>query len=276
MKFARWLTLGVALLLSFGLISSNALTQGQQVQVTVTLTFTNLCEDVLITLTQIVLQSGLSLHVSVEQIELPPGESYELTRELSFTPRTLTVVGFMNREQFKATIDPLPYNQPFRVEETDGCLQILATLTGQQPPTQPPTQPEAKPIVPGQNLNQVLATLQARGMSVRQEGSQTKPKLGDVSDPMLLRAISGFSAQLLWVSAPGTLRSVITWDNPSVDLDLIVFGFPFGFCFQLNPTGILAEVCDRAPFGPVSGTVFAVLVINWSPLPQAYVLSLSP
>jgi hypothetical protein len=275
MKFARWLTLGVALLFSFGLISSNALTQGQQV--TVTLTFTNICEDTLLTLTQIVLQSGLSLHISVERIELPPGQSYELTRELSFTPRTLTVVGFVDREEFKVTFDPLIYNQPFRDQgEARGCLQIFATLSGGEtpPPTAPPT--EAKPIVPGQNLNQVLATLQARGMSVRQEGSQSNPKLGDVSDPMLLRAISGFSAQLLWVSAPGTLRSVITWDNPSVDLDLIVFGFPFGFCFQLNPAGILAETCDRAPFGPVSGTVFAVLVINWSPLPQAYVLSLSP
>ncbi len=273
MKFARWLTLGAALLLSFGLISSNALTQSQQ-QVTVTLTFTNVCDAYLV-LTQIVLQSGLSVHVSIQRIELPYNQPVELTYQLAFTPQTLTIVGTMNGQDFKAVIDPLPYNEPFRVKETDGCLQVLATLAGEEVPPSPPP-PTEKPITPGMDLNSVLAVLQAQGVSVRQEGSQTSPKLGDVSDPMLLRAISGFSAQLLWVSAPGTLRSVITWDNPAVDLDLIVFGLPFGFCFQLNPAGILAEVCDRPPFGPVSGTVFAVLIINWSPLPQAYVLSLSP
>ncbi len=283
MRFARWLAFGVTLMvasaLGLGLFPAvTALTQGQQ-STTVTLTFTNVCE-VRMALTQIVLRSGLSVHVSIQRIELPTNQPVERTFQLQFTPQQLALVGEMGGQGFKAEIDPLPYNQAIRVEETDGCLQVLATLAGQQPPTTPsptPPGPGAKPIAPGMDLNQVLAALQARGVPVRQEGSQSKPKLGDVSDPMLLRAIPGFSAQLVWVSAPGSLRSVIAWDNPAVDLDLIVFGFfPFGFCFQLTPPGVLAELCDRPPFGPVAGTVFAVLVINWSPTPQAYVLSLSP
>ncbi|MBI1730030.1 hypothetical protein HY229_04450 [Candidatus Acetothermia bacterium] len=136
------------------------------------------------------------------------------------------------------------------------------------------SRPGEKPVAEGQSVDQVLAALGASGVMVKQDGSQTSPKLNNVADPMFLREIDAFSAQVIWVtSGAGTLRSVITWDNPSVDLDLIVIGT--GGCFQLAPPGQLAEVCDRAPFAPVPGFVFAVIIINWSGANQAFVLSLS-
>ncbi len=266
---ALWITL-----LGLGLIAPGALTQGQQVEVT--LRFRNVCEDARFAIQQIAFVAGRSLDLSIVSLVLGPGETVEFRRELSFVPERLGVSGTFNNQTFSVEFAPLPTERPVRDGgEVGGCLEVFAVLEGtatQPPPGQPPSGP--KPIAPGQSLQQVLLALQAQGFQIRQEGSEANPKLRDLNDPMFLRAIPGFHVQVLWVSAPGTLRSVITWDNPAVDLDLLVFGF--GACFQLTPPGVLAELCDRAPSAPVPGVVFAVVIINWSPLPQAYVLSLSP
>jgi len=256
------------LLLGLGLVSSSSGASADQ-QVEVTISFTNVCESATLTIQQIVLSAGKSIDITFTSLPVRPGETVDFTRQLAFTPQRLGLSGTLDGQPFSVAFEPLPVGTPVRDQgEVGGCLEVLVTLSGG-----PEEQPGKKPISEGQSLQQVLQLLQLRGVSIRTEGSQTKPKLSDVSDPMLLRAIPGFSAQLIWVSSPGTLRSVIAWDDPSVDLDLLVFGF--GACFQLTPPGVLAEVCDRAPFGPVPGTIFAVLVINWSPVPQAYVLSLS-
>jgi len=209
------------------------------------------------------LKTFIPIHIQIlaPPIEVAVGTTKEFLFELKDTPTSASIKGTIERQR------PLDVDVPVgKTEYPCGIIQL--SLVGAPPP------PSEKPIVPGQSLEQVLQTLQLRGVSTRIEGSQDKPKLSDVSEPMLLRAIAGSSAQLIWISSPGTLRSVITWDNPAVDLDLIVFGFPGGFCFQLSPPGILAETCDRPT--PVPGMVFAVLIINWSLTPQAYVLSLSP
>jgi hypothetical protein len=262
----------LSLLLLIGLTVTSG---GAQQQVEVVISFTNVCEEISITIQQIVLAAGRSIDISFLTLQINPGETVDFTRQLAFTPERMGLQGTFDGQSFSLTVDPLPIGTPFRDQgEVGGCLEMLVVVSGgEQPPTPPPGE---KPIAPGQSLEQVIEVLQAMGINVRQEGSQTSPKLPNVDDPMLLRAIAGLSAQLLWVSAPGSLRSVISWDNPAVDLDLIVFAFPFGFCFQLNPAGLLAEICDRPPFGPVPGAVFAVLIINWSLTPQAYVLALSP
>lgn len=278
MRLKTVLTFGVVIALGFVLVSGGALTQQSQGQKT-TISFTNVCQDRQVTITQIVLTDGRSIDISFTQLSLAPGQTQKVEKNLRFRPTRMGLGGAIDGQEFSLTIDPLPLNQTFTPEGAGGCLQILVEISGAQ---QPPT--GEKPIAPGQNLQQVLNTLQARGIRAdRIEGSQTSPKLGDVADPMLLRAIPGASLQLLWVSSgTGTLRSVITWDSPSVDLDLIVFGIPGGACFQLNGPGILSELCDRpadalhGPLGgPVAGVVFAVLIINWSGTPQPYVLSLS-
>lgn len=264
-------------LLGLGVLFGGALTQSQSQNVDVKLTFRNVCEEGTITIQQIAFTAGRSLDLSIVSIPIRPGQTAEFARTLPFVPERLGLSGTLDGRTFTVEFSPLPTERPVRDQgEVGGCLEVFAVLSGggTQPPQPPSTQPGEKPIAPGMDLNQVLAALQARGFQIRQEGSQSDPKLRDLSDPMLLRAIPGFSVQLVWVGAPGTLRSVITWDNPAVDLDLLVFGF--GACFQLTPPGVLAELCDRAPSAPVPGVVFAVVIINWSPLPQAYVLSLSP
>jgi hypothetical protein len=271
MMFKRLFAVGVLVVVGLGLASGSALTQQE---VDVTLSFTNVCQDSTLTVNQIILSAGRSLDITITAAQIRPGQTVEFRRTLGFTPSRLDVKGSVDGQGFEVAFDPLQFNTPLRDQgEANGCLQVVVSISGGE--TQPPPPPTGtKPIIPGQSLDQVLGTLQAMGLSIRTEGSQADPKLGDVSDPMLLRAIPGFSAQLLWVAAPGTLRSVITWDNPAVDLDLLVFGF--GACFQLSPAGVLAEICDRAPSGPVPGVIFGVLVINWSPTTQAFVLSLSP
>ena len=273
----RMSVVALGVLLVLGGLSGGALTQSQSQSQTVTvqLNFRNVCEQGTITIQQIAFTAGRSLDLSLVSIPIGPGQTAEFSRELSFVPERLAVSGTLDGRTFNVEFQPLPTGQPVRDQgEVGGCLEVFAVLegAGTQPPSQPPT--GQKPIFEGQSLQQVLGLLQAQGFQIRQEGSQANPKLRDLSDPMFLRAIPGFSVQVVWVGAPGTLRSVITWDNPAVDLDLLVFGF--GACFQLTPPGVLAELCDRAPSAPVPGVVFAVVIINWSPLPQAYVLSLSP
>jgi len=268
----RILIVGLGVLVGLGLVSGGALTQSQTVEVQ--LTFRNVCEQSTLTIQQIALTAGRSLDLSIVLIQLGPGESAQFERRLSFVPTRLTVSGQLDGRTFSVEFEPLPTDRPARDQgEVGGCLEVFAVIEGGETQPPPPS-PGQKPIVEGQSLQQVLVALQAQGFQIRQEGSETNPKLRDLSDPMFLRAIPAFNVQVLWVSAPGTLRSVITWDNPAVDLDLLVFGF--GACFQLTPPGVLAELCDRAPSAPVPGVVFAVVIINWSPLPQAYVLSLSP
>jgi len=280
MRIRSMARLAVLLLLSVGLVAGSALSQSGRQGQTTTITFTNVCSQQTVVVDQIMLTDGRSLDVTIQEIVLEPGQSSELEKQLNFTPTRMGLGGNINGQEFSFTIDPLPLNDEFTPQEAQGCLEILVEAPGGG--TQIPPERD-KPIAQGDNLQTVLNTLSLNGIqSHRVEGSQASPKLNDLNDPMFLRAIPGSSFQLVWVSSgAGQLRSVITWDNPSVDLDLIVFGNA-GACFQLNGPGILSELCDRAaeaghgPIGgPVAGNVFAVLIINWSGQMQPYVLSLS-
>ena len=280
MQARGWLRLSVLLLLGIGLVAGSALSQSSRQSQTTTVAFTNVCSQQTIVINQVMLTDGRSLDITLQEITLEPGQSSELSKDLSFTPTRLGLGGTINGQEFSFTVDPLPLNETFSPNQAQGCLEINVEAPGggaQIPPERD------KPIAQGDNLQTVLNTLSLNGIqSHRVEGSQSNPKLNDLNDPMFLRAIPGSSFQLVWVSSgAGQLRSVVTWDNPSVDLDLIVFGNA-GACFQLNGPGILSELCDRAagtahgPIGgPVAGNVFAVLIVNWTSQMQPYVLSLS-
>lgn len=272
--------LAVLLLLSVGLVAGSALSQSTQQDQTTTVTLENVCSQPTVVINQIMLTDGRSLDVTLREITLEPGQSTQVTKDLSFTPTRLGLGGTINGQEFSFTVDPLPLNETFNPDPAQGCLQILVEAPGGGAEVPPERD---KPIAEGDNLQTVLNTLQLNDIeSDRVEGSQEDPKLSDLNDPMFLRAIPGSSFQLVWVSSgAGQLRSAVTWDNPSVDLDLIVFGNA-GACFQLNGPGILSELCDRSAEaghgpvgGPVAGNVFAVLIINWSSQMQPYVLSLS-
>ncbi len=271
MRSKRLLTAGLVVILALTLASSGAQTQQQQLEAIVSIQ--NICQQgtLVIQVIQLTLNgTPLATQFLLPGKQINPGETASFSLKVSAAPNDLAISGTLNNQSFAFKVDQLELNQP--VTDREHCLQVVVSLSGQQPGQQP----GQKPIQEGQSLDQVLQSLQALGIPISQEGSQASPKLPNLSDPMLLRVISGFSAQLLFVSAPGSLRAVITWDRPTVDLDLIVIGLPGGFCFQLTPPGVLAEICDRAPFGPVLGVVFAVVIINWSATPTAYVLSLSP
>lgn len=259
----------IALLLGVSLVSSSALTQQQQMEATVSIT--NICSQnvLVIQVIQLTLNgTPIATQFLFPGQQIKPKETFKFTLKVSTTPNDLTIAGALDGQGFTVKIEQLSLNTP--ITDREHCMEILVSLPGAVQP------PPAKPITSGQSLEQVLGTLQALGIAVSTEGSQTNPKLPNIGDPMLIRVISGSSAQLLFLSAPGTLRAVITWDSPTIDLDLIVIGLPGGFCFQLTPPGVLAEICDRPPSGPVTGVLFAVIIINWSAFPEAYVLSLSP
>ncbi len=280
MQARRWLGLTVLLLLGIGLVAGSGLSQSSRQGQTTTVAFTNVCSQQTIVINQVMLTDGRSLDITLQEITLEPGQSSDLSKDLSFTPTRLGLGGSINGQAFSFTIDPLPLNETFNPNQAQGCLEINVEAPGGGARIPPERD---KPIAQGDSLQTVLNTLQLNGIqSHRVEGSRSSPKLRDLNDPMFLRAIPASSFQLIWVSSgAGQLRSVITWDNPSVDLDLIVFGNA-GFCFQLNGPGDLAELCDRSAGpahgpvgGPVAGNVFAVLVINWTGQMQPYVLSLS-
>ena len=267
----------LALLAVVFLYSGSALTQSESQPFEIQLT--NVCSQGVISLNLISLEvegSPFPIQATVTNVQIQPGQTITQNGTTTVTPTRLRVLGSFNGESFAATFEPLQFNVALNdTSVAGGCLQALVQFNASNDgggTTQPPTT-GTKPIVSGQTLDQVIASLSANGIPLDVDGSQANPKIGNVDDPQLLRLATAFSAQLIWVSAPGQLRSVINWDNPNVDLDLLVFGL--GACFQLNGTGLLAETCDRAPFGPVVGNVFAVIVINWSAANQAFVLSLS-
>lgn len=265
--------------LVLGLAFGSSLTQAQVTSIPIEIQLSNVCSQGTIIPLAVIFSAGFSnFAVTITGLSLGPGQSYGTEQELPFTPNQLTVQGLFGSTQFSAVFEDFMFNVAYNDPDVaGGCLQTTVSAeTGRDDggETQPTPPTGDKPLAQGQTFEQVLAALATMNIPVDIDGNQTSPKLGNVGDPMLLRSINGFSAQVIWVSAPGSLRSVITWDNPLVDLDLIVIGLPS--CFQLTPPGVLAEFCDRFPYGPAGGLIFPVIIINWTGVNQAYVLSLSP
>jgi hypothetical protein len=272
MKFGLLKKLSLTILFVAMLVAGFSQTQAQST-ITFTAVVSNVCSQASFSISTIFLFVGFFptfVDTHVPNLTLLPGQTYSVNGSTSTTPTQLTITGSYNSSAFTASFTPFAFNTNYNNKDIAGaCMNAIVKTTSDGV-----GKPSEKPVAEGQSVDQVLAALGAAGEMIKQDGSQSSPKLNNVADPMFLREIDAFSAQVIWVtSGAGTLRSVITWDNPSVDLDLIVIGT--GGCFQLAPPGQLAEVCDRAPFAPVPGFVFAVIIINWSGANQAFVLSLS-
>ncbi len=144
-------------------------------------------------------------------------------------------------------------------------------------------------LSPGMAPAQILANLRGAGAQVAEQGSETRPKLGDADDPILVGAFpSGFAASALWVSTTGSLRVAVTYDRPSAFIWLWVVPVPnfWNTVTAWSPlTGALSVSVDRPQIyqpltqwgnAPVPGTLFFVLVIKWDLGPaMPYVLTLS-
>lgn len=288
----RILTLAVVIaLLSVGLIADQAaLTQTTsevQTQKDVTVRINNTCRDTLIA-QSFNFSNGQStqLKLILPGIQVSGGTSQDLKfDDINFSPTSVVVAGVLGNQNFNATAG---INEPATV---NSCATISLFVGGQT--TTPPTTggqaqlPSDFQGFPSLSAEQAIQQLQLMGYSVDVQGSSASPKLGDVSDPLLLGALSsGLTARAIFVSAPGQLRASMLYDQPNANLILMVFGG--GFCASLSPTfvglGGLSVNCDRpaalAPFttiggGPVPGFVHLVLVIKLGGPALPYVLSLS-
>lgn len=274
----RWGTyVGLFLVLTLMVAAGNALSQQA---VTAQLTITNQNCRGGVQIAQFTWLKGsvpFAINLKVPPVNVAVGSSEQLSFELKDTPTAVNLQGTLEQEI------PLDVTAPVGTTTQYECGLITLSLVGQTPPTTTPpgtTAPSGKAgLTQGMTPEQVAQALQLNGLAVRTEGDQNNPKLNDVNDPMLLGAQAPLSARLIFASSvTNTLRAVLSWDQPANDLDLLVIGIGGSSCFQLNPAGLLAELCDRAPFGPAFSPfgVFAVVVINWSfTNTQAYVLSLA-
>ncbi|MBC7318693.1 hypothetical protein H5T57_05570 [Candidatus Bipolaricaulota bacterium] len=137
-----------------------------------------------------------------------------------------------------------------------------------------------------------MSALQATGAEVQVQGSETKPKLSDAEDPIIVDALpGGFAVLGLWVStAGGSLRATVTYDQPNTFVWLWIVPVPnfwnAAMAWSPWPGGGISVALDRPQTyqpltqwgdAPVPGTLFFVLLIKWdmSPWPFPYVLSLS-
>jgi len=281
MKLNRIAKLSIIAILAVFVMAATAYTQSGR---TFVASLSNVCSQQSVFVQNISMTAGNSTLTAMANFTMTPGFTINATFPFPNPgggvpdPSLVEVTGVFNNEDFSALFRGIVLGQSqTNTSAAGGCLQLIVTEQQDDDddgtPTPQPTDPDSKPITGGESLEQTLNTLTANGFQVTQDGSESSPKLSNVNDPILLRGINAFSAQVVWVSAPGLLRTVITWDNPTTDLDLLVFGI--SACFQLNPAGFLAELCDRAPQGPVTGAVFAVVVINWSASSQQYTMSLS-
>lgn len=213
----------------------------------------------------------------------------EFKVELRAVPTHLQVLGAYVGGQGQSV--RLELSVPVGQETKYECGTIVATVAGQQPqpPTGQPTLPPGlPPLTPGMNPQQLLAALQAAGVTVEVQGTQDKPKIGNADDPLVLGALGpGLQAVAYWVgSGTGQLRAAVMYDRPLVPVVLWVVGLPtLATCFSVPPPGGgLTVFCDRPAFfaplttfggGPVPGVVFFVLVIKVGGPTMPFVLSLA-
>ncbi|MCX8103858.1 MAG: hypothetical protein N3E42_05440 [Candidatus Bipolaricaulota bacterium] len=235
-------------------------------------------------------QTLLATQLFAPPILIPVETKREFRFELRAIPTHLQVRGAFVATAGQATALELtvPVGQEVKYE----CGTILASVAGQQPPQPPAGQPTLPPglppLTPGMNPQQLIAALQAAGVTVEVQGTQDKPKIGDADDPLVLGALGpGLQAIAYWVSSgTGQLRAAVTYDRPLVPVVLWVVGLPtLATCFSVPPPGGgLTVFCDRpalfAPFttfggGPVPGVVFFVLVIKVGGPTMPFVLSLA-
>ncbi len=277
--------------LSVGLIADqSALTQTTsqtQPQSDVTVRVANNCRETLIA-QSFNFSNGQSsqLKLILPGIQVPGGTTEDVEfDDINFSPTSVVVAGVLGNQNFNATAS---IGKPTTVND---CATISLFVGGQT--TTPPTTggqaqlPAEFQGFPSLSPEQAIQQLQLQGYSVDVQGSTANPKLGDVSDPLLLGALgAGLTARAVFVSAPGQLRASMLYDQPNANLILMVFGG--GFCASLSPTfvgvGGLSVNCDRpaamAPFttiggGPVPGFIHLVLIIKLGGPALPYVLSLS-
>lgn len=227
--------------------------------------------------------------LQIVQVLVRMGQTYTSEAQLTAAPTSVVVRGTAQGQAFEVAV-------PAGSTVKYACGTMTASGS-QQPQTETPSGaqpsfPAGMPrpaLTPGMNPSQLIATLQAAGAQVEVQGSESKPKLGDADDPILVGAFpTGFAVRALWVSTTGSLRVAVAHDRPSAFIWLWVVPVPnfWNTVTAWSPlTGALSVSVDRAQIyqpltqwgnAPVPGTLFFVLVIKWDLGPaMPFVLSLS-
>jgi len=233
-------------------------------------------------------QTPIGTQFAIPPATLRTGQTREFTFSFGQRPTQVVIRGTHNGETFQATasVGRNRYECGTIVLEVAGEDDTVPTET---PEHVSPLQhvPELEGIRPGMSPGQVVGHLRGRGFDVEIQGSEDRPKLGDVDDPLIIGALgSGLAVTGYWVSTPGgSLRAAVLHDRPFSSMFLIVVtnAFDMGIAWP-PPGGGLGLFLDRpmalAPgtnFGnaPFSGTAALVLVIKVGGPAQPYVLSLS-
>jgi len=235
-------------------------------------------------------RDGTPLHVQLlsPAVTIRQGEKKEFKFELSSTPTAAVIRG--QAILFAVAAAPFEINVPVGQSVQYQCGTMTATA-GVQPPTQPSElqlPPQLAGLRPGMPPASLIAALRGAGAEVEEQGSQTRPKLSDTEDPMLIGAFgAGFQAVAIWASSgTGLLRAAVVFDRPAAPIYLWIVGLPtLASCVSIPaPGGCLEVSCDKTaafePFttfgtAPVPGTVFFILIIKLGGPAMPYVLALS-
>lgn len=255
---------------------------------TTTLSVSNTCSEVSVTVAQLVWFDGsapIKFELKIPPQSIPAGSTTEFLFENDATPTAVQVTGTVGGSAYTLTVEA---NGTARAE----CVTASLRTAGQPiPPTT--TQPSDVPLpfeaqgLQGMTPAQAIQTLGLRGVPVEVKGTEAQPFVGGVASPIIVGALgAGVQAIGYFVSAAGQLRSSVLYDQPLAGVTLVVIGA--SFCASISPSflglGGLSVSCDRpvamAPFttiggGPVPGFLFLVLLIKTSVPVLPYVLSLS-
>ncbi len=286
-KASKWLWIAVLVAMVFPAVAQTA-------AVRVSAVVTNETCAAGVQLTQVVwLRGDQPVGLQILQVLIRPGQSYTITQELSVMPTLVIIRGSSGGVPFEERV-PMGQSAKYACGSITTSPaapgEVTPTPTGPQVPL-PPDMPRL-PISPGMSPDQLLSALRAVGAEVQVQGSQTKPKLGDAEDPILVGALpGGFAALGLWVStAGGSLRAAVAYDRPGAFVWMWIVPVPnfwnAAMAWSPWPGGGISVALDRPQAyqpltqwgnAPVPGTLFFVLVVKWeiSPWPFPYVLTLS-
>lgn len=288
MRIARrwlWIAIVVAMVLP-------AVAQTAAVQVSAVVT--NETCPAGVQLTQVIwLRGEQPVGIQILNVIIRQGQSYTVEQELSIMPTLVIIRGISGNT-------PIEERVPMGQSVKYACGTITTSPAAPGAVTPPPTGPQVPlpagmpklTLTPGMSPDQFLSALQTAGAEVQVQGSQSRPKLGDAEDPILVGALpGGFAALGLWVStAGGSLRVAVAYDHPNAFVWLWIVPVPnfwnVAMAWSPWPGGGISVALDRAQTyqpltqwgnAPVPGTLFFVLLIKWemSPWPFPFVLSLS-
>jgi len=140
---------------------------------------------------------------------IPIGTTKKFSETLGEAANRVRVVGTGDGKPFDVTA-PLG-------ESKYPCGSIKVSVEGQQPPPGQVQLPKelADIFKPGIHPKDGISGLQGKGADVKVFGSETKPKVSDAEDPLIIGALPpGFAAAVYWIGSGGLRSSMTSLRSP--------------------------------------------------------------